>query len=132
MVLQDADTTSWTCEPPLPARDRLSTATYAAWRANGLDHHVGRRLATLLRRAGLVDVELEPDVRVLRHGRPLQRQLLAFARLFRDRALTAGGLSAAELDGLVDEVGRRLAGPAIDVVHLAVLRAWGRRPTRRV
>jgi hypothetical protein len=63
VVLQDADTTSWTCEPPLPARDRLSTATYAAWRANGLDHHVGRRLATLLRRAGLVDVELEPDVR---------------------------------------------------------------------
>lgn len=128
VVLQDADVATWTCEPPLPAWDRLRGAVVAAWEANGLDRHVGRRLGTLLRRAGVVDVELEADVRVLRHGHPLQRQLLAFAQLFRDRVLAAGALSAAELDDLLDATGAHLADPATDVVHLTQFRAWGRRP----
>jgi ubiquinone/menaquinone biosynthesis C-methylase UbiE len=128
VVLQDADVTTWGCEPPLPAWDRLRAAVYAAWQANGLDRHVGRRLAALLRGAGLVDVELEADLRVFRHGHPLQRQLLAFAQLFRERVLAAGGLSAAELDGLLDEVGAHFADPATHVVHFTLFRAWGRRP----
>jgi SAM-dependent methyltransferase len=128
VVLQDADVTTWHCEPPLPAWDRLRSAVFAAWEASGLDRHVGRRLGTLLHGAGLVDVELEADLRVLRHGHPLQRQLLAFAELFRDRVLAAGGLSASELDDLLDEVGAHLADPATAVVHVTIFQAWGRRP----
>ena len=42
-----------------PAWDRLREVVFAAWRSYGLDGAIGRRLGTLLRGAGLVDVPIE-------------------------------------------------------------------------
>ena len=47
------------CEPPHPAWEALVSAFLLIWRANGLNPLIEHRLPTLLRAAGLIDVEVE-------------------------------------------------------------------------
>jgi ubiquinone/menaquinone biosynthesis C-methylase UbiE len=128
VALQDGDVSTFACEPPHPAWDRLRSAVFAAWRSYGLDGEVGRRLGTLLRGAGLVDVQTTRTLHLFRSRDPAQRMLLAFAQRMRPRVLEANGLSDAELDALLGEVGAHLDDPAAIVTHFALYQAWGRRP----
>jgi ubiquinone/menaquinone biosynthesis C-methylase UbiE len=129
VALQDADGSTWTCEPPHPAWDRLAAAVFEAWQANGLDREIGRRLGTMLRAAGLVDVEVSPNLHLFRAGHPSQRLMLTMAERFRPRVLAAGAFTTeAELDAVLGEVAAHLDDPATAVVHYAFWQAWGRRP----
>jgi hypothetical protein len=128
VALEDGDVTTFACEPEHPAWDRLREVVFAAWRSYGLDGAIGRRLGTLLRGAGLVDVRIEAHLHVFRSGDPAQRMLLAFAQRLRPRVLEVTGLPDAELDALLAEVDAHLADPATTVTHFALYQAWGRRP----
>jgi hypothetical protein len=101
---------------------------FAAWRSYRLDGEVGRRLGTLLRGAGLVDVQTTGTLHLFHSGDPAQRMLLAFAQRMRPRVLEVNGLSDTELDALLAEVGGHLDDPATTVTHFALYQAWGRRP----
>jgi hypothetical protein len=128
VVLQDADASTWTCDPPHPAWQRLRDAVFQAWQANGLDREVGRRLGTMLRAAGLVDVQVVPNLFVFHRDALDQRLMLTFTERFRDRIVEAGGFTGDELDALVDEVAAHLDDAATAVTHYALYQAWGRRP----
>ena len=58
----EPDTEHVLCYPPHPAFDRLSEVFTAAFRRNGADPWIGRRVPELFRQAGLDDVQVEARV----------------------------------------------------------------------
>jgi SAM-dependent methyltransferase len=125
VVLQDMDWVSWTCQPAHPAWGLLATAAAQAWAGNV---YVGRRLPDLLRRSGLVDVEVDAHVRTWRTGDPCQSLLLRFAESYRDRILDDGLLTEAEFDACVRGLTAHLAHPNTFTLYATLFQAWGRKP----
>lgn len=128
VALQEVDWISWTCEPPHPAWDRLLTALVGAWRAARLDPFIGRRLAGILTRAGLRDVDIAAHSHLWRAGDPYQTLLLKFIGIFQDRILEHGLLSIDELSRLTAELSAHLAQPETFVIYALFFQAWGRKP----
>jgi hypothetical protein len=58
----EPDTEHGRCYPPHPAFDRLCDIFTVAFRRNGADPWIGRRVPELFRRAGLEDVQVEARV----------------------------------------------------------------------
>jgi hypothetical protein len=104
-----------------PRLDRLRDAVSALRSAAGLDVCIGRRLPSLLRAAGLVDVTL----RLWRAGDPYQSLLLTFVGIHRDRLIESGLLAAEELDALAAGLADHLARPDTFVVYTPLFQAWG-------
>jgi SAM-dependent methyltransferase len=125
VAVQDVDWLSWTCVPAHPDWPRLQAALAAVWSG---DVYLGRTLPALLRAAGLVDVQVQAHLRVLRPDEPYHRLLLRFAEIHRDRILDAGGLTGTELDGCVRRLGAHLDHPDTFTVYAAFFQAWGRCP----
>lgn len=125
VAVQDVDWISWTCEPAHPDWPRLANAAAAAWSG---DVHIGRRLPTMLRAAGLVEVQVVAHIRVFRPGEPYHQLLPRFVEIHRDRILAAGALSAAELDDGVLRLGAHLAHPDTFTLYSTFFQAWGRKP----
>src|SRR5262245_20808631 len=82
VALEDVDVSSWICEPPHPAWERLFNAVETVYARDGKDLRIGRRLPGLLRAAGLVNVGCKPHARVNGPGDFHQQQLLVFVKLF--------------------------------------------------
>jgi SAM-dependent methyltransferase len=125
---QEVDTVSWLCEPPHPAWDRLLGAWKIIGSDLGKDLFIGRRLPTLLKGAGLVDVGTRVHALVYRGDHPYKMHLLWFIALGRDRILEKGLFSPAELAELVDGLRRHLEQPDTLVLAHLLFQAWGRRP----
>lgn len=128
VAVQDLDWVSWLCEPPHPAWDKLVSATAAVRQAHGLDVHIGRRLPALLRRVGLVDVEVKAFAPVWRPGDLYQNLLIGFAELHRDKIVAAGLLGDEEMTALGAALREHLDHPDTLVVHPLLVQAWGRKP----
>jgi SAM-dependent methyltransferase len=129
VATQEVDWISWTCEPPHPAWDRLLRANEAVWNGRGMDVRIGRRLPSLLRAAGLVDVEFTVHARAWRPGDLHQTLLLAFTRLNRSEIVTRGLLAEAELARAMAELEAHLAAPGTLVLFALFCQAWGRKPS---
>jgi SAM-dependent methyltransferase len=125
VVVQEVDWLSWQCEPGLPAWAALRDVLLDLWHSRGLDPEIGRRLPTLLRSAGLCEVDATARAGIDGAGHPYRRLILTFADRFRDRIVDAGLASADELDALVAAVDRHLADPATVVVRAMTVQAWG-------
>lgn len=132
VALQEVDWVSWVCEPPHPAWDRLMAAITSVWGKAGLDPFIGRRLAGMLRAAGLVGVEAKAHAYVWRPGDLYQTLLITFAGIARERILAAGELAEVELDRLLAELTEHLAHPGTSVVYALFFQAWGRKPVGTV
>jgi ubiquinone/menaquinone biosynthesis C-methylase UbiE len=128
VALQDFDAVSWLCEPPHPAWERLMTPFAAAWRAAGLDLTRSRTLPAMLRRAGLVDVEVDVHVHGASAG---DRSAMLFPHLlglFRERILALDALTEAELDDCLGALTSHLEQPGTFTIHPTLIQAWGRKP----
>jgi SAM-dependent methyltransferase len=125
VAVQDVDWMTWTCLPEHPDWNLLRAASAAVWSG---DVHLGRRLPTLLREAGLVDVEVVPHLRVFRPGEPYHRLLVRFVALHRARILDHGSTPAAEVDAAVARLEEHLDDPSTVVLYATFFQAWGRRP----
>jgi SAM-dependent methyltransferase len=116
------------CHPPHPAWDRLVEISAAAYRADGAELRIGRRVPGLFRLAGLTDVAAEAHAELYPPGHSRRTVRLELVRSMRAKIVERGIASERELDELDRVLRVHLDDPATLVIpHLFIL-AWGRKP----
>jgi SAM-dependent methyltransferase len=128
VAVQEPDTSSWSCQPPHAAWDRLTDTVRAAFRLGGGDLDAGRRTFGLLRAAGVEDLRLRAAVVGLKDRNPYLRLPAMFATSLRPRILEGGLLTAADLDELIAAVEAIADDPARTGLSYVVTQVWGRTP----
>ena len=124
----EPDTEHALCYPPHPAFDRLRDIFTAAFRRNGADPWIGRRVPELFRQAGLQDVEVEARVQMYPPGNSRRTIRLDLVRSMRPQVLEMGLATAAELDELDAAARAHLDNPHTIVMSGLLFLTWGRKP----
>jgi SAM-dependent methyltransferase len=127
VAVQEIDQQSFLCEPPHPAWDQLLAAFRTFVARVGADLFVGRKLASLLRAAGLQDVEVEVGVRLDGPNEPHRMTLPGLIASIRTPLVGQGIVEEAELTRLLGELQTHLADPTTLVVRELFWQAWGRK-----
>jgi ubiquinone/menaquinone biosynthesis C-methylase UbiE len=128
VALHEADWDAHVCDPPLPAWDRLKQALVCYSEAKGIDLYVARRIARMLRNAGLVDVQVNPLIHIYGPDHSRRPIFSQFANNLRDRIVAEGLLSQAEFAECISSVECHLAKPETLVISHLFIQAWGRKP----
>jgi SAM-dependent methyltransferase len=125
----EADCSSHICYPANAAWERLADTFLDAFRLDGADPDLGRRLAELFRAAGLVDVGVEAraDMYPIGHSRRTVR--LDIMQNMRSKVLERELLTERELDELDRAARAHLADPGTVIMPCLYFLAWGRKPT---
>ncbi|MEV0385757.1 chorismate pyruvate-lyase family protein [Nonomuraea sp. NPDC050643] len=126
IAAQEFDWASWQCDPPHPAWDRLKTVIAEVF---GGDVHIGARLPTLFREAGVARVHMAAHAFYWRPGDRYQTLLLHFAELFAHR-ITANGTPPDALQALTHALREHLTHPDTVVREALLVQAWGRTAER--
>jgi SAM-dependent methyltransferase len=124
----EPDTEHALCYPPHPAFDRLRDNFTEAFRRNGADPRIGRRVPELLRQAGLQEVAVEARVQMYRPGNTRRTVRLDLVRAMRPQVLEMRLASAAELDELDAAARAHLTDPHTIVMSGLLFLTWGRKP----
>jgi SAM-dependent methyltransferase len=128
VALHEADWIAHVCDPPIPAWDRLRQALDTYSEAKGMDLYIGRRIARILRNAGLVDVRVNPLIHIYGPDHSRRPIFLQFVNNLRDRIVSEGLISQGEFAESIAAVERHLAEPETLVVSHLFIQAWGRKP----
>lgn len=128
LAIQEPDSHSWNCYPPIPAWERLVGAILTAFRMGGGDFNAGQRTFHMLRDAGLSDVGIRAAVLALSDNHPYMQSPLQFATSLRQRMLQQDGMSAELLDSLVADVRRAIDDPATFITTFTVTQVRGKVP----
>lgn len=131
VALHEADWVAHVCDPPLPAWEGLTRALEAYSKAKGIDLYIGRRLARILRNAGLIDVRVNPLIHVYGPDNSRRPILLQFANNLRDRIVAEGLISEVEFAEAVESLEHHLDDPETLVVSHLFIQAWGWKPWAR-
>jgi len=126
VAVQEPDASAWNCDPPHPAFDILRGAILSAYRRTGKDFSIGRRIARMLRDAGLHDVQVRPTARATEAGEYYQTFLLTIAGLVRDVIVQAGELTADEFESYTAALRAHLDAPGTITCQPVMWQAWGR------
>jgi ubiquinone/menaquinone biosynthesis C-methylase UbiE len=126
----EPDTEHALCYPAHPAFDRLRDIFTAAFRRNGADPWIGRRVPELLRQAGLDQVEVEARVQMYPPGNSRRTVRLDLVRAMRPQVVQMGLASEAELDELDAAARPHLQDPRTVVMSGLLFLTWGRKPDR--
>ena len=124
----EPDTEHALCYPPHPAFDRLQDIFTIAFRRNGADPWIGRRVPELFRQAGLEQVEVEARVQMYPHGNSRRTIRLDLVCSMRPQVLEMCLATAAELDELDDAARAHLNDPRTVVMSGLLFLTWGRKP----
>jgi SAM-dependent methyltransferase len=128
VACMEPDTEHALCYPPHPAFDRLHDIFTVAFRRNGGNPWIGRRVPELLRRAGLEQVEVEARVQMYPHGNSRRTIRLDLVQSMRPQVLEMGLATAAELDELDAAARAHLDDPHTVVMSGLLFLTWGRKP----
>jgi SAM-dependent methyltransferase len=128
VAFHEADWALHVCDPPLPAWTRLMEVLEAYSRSNGIDLFIGRRLPRLLRRAGLLDVQVTPLVHVYPAGHPRRTIMLDFVENLSERILAQQLVGGRELGDLKLALRNHIEDPETLIVSHLFLQVWGRKP----
>jgi ubiquinone/menaquinone biosynthesis C-methylase UbiE len=128
IALQEPDSSGWVCDPPHPAWDPMVAELLATYRRNGKNFDMGRRIARLLREAGLASVKVRATARVTQPGDYYQTFLLTLTGLVRDQIITGGRLTAADFDAQAESLRAHLAQPGALTGQPTMWQAWGIKP----
>jgi ubiquinone/menaquinone biosynthesis C-methylase UbiE len=128
IAVQEPDATSWHCVPSHPAWDQLKEAILAAFARGGGDFNAGQRTYSLLRHAGLQDIQLRAAVVALPPQHPYLRLPIQFATSLRQRILDGGFLAEAELNATMAACERMAQDPETIGLTFIVTQVWGRKP----
>jgi ubiquinone/menaquinone biosynthesis C-methylase UbiE len=126
----EPDTEHALCYPPHPAFDRLRDIFTVAFRRNGADPWIGRRVPELFRQAGLEQVEAEARVQMYPHGNSRRTIRLDLVQSMRPQVLEMGLATATELDDLDAAARAHLDNPHTVVMSGLLFLTWGRKPDR--
>jgi ubiquinone/menaquinone biosynthesis C-methylase UbiE len=129
VAVQEPDASAWNCDPPHPAFDTLRGAILSAYRRTGKDFSIGRRIARMLKDAGLDDVHVRPTARVTHAGEYYQTFLLTVAGLVRDVIVQAGELTGDEFESYTAALRAHLEAPGTITCQPVMWQAWGRATT---
>jgi SAM-dependent methyltransferase len=129
VLLQEPDLGALIYYPPNPALDRMAELLQTVFGRDGADRRIGRRLPTLLREAGLVDIGVEARADIYPLGHSRRTILPDLVQSLRPIILTEGFLAEADLDDLDKAVRRHLDNPDVLVLPNFFFLAWGRRPS---
>lgn len=132
VVGDEADAIHHVCYPPHPAWDRLADTFLAAFRVDGADPALGRRLPELYREAGLVDVGVEARADVYPAGHPRRTVRLDIVQSMRSKIIEQELLSEHELDELDRSARAHLADAETVIMSTLYFLVWARRPNERV
>lgn len=124
----EPDTEYALCYPAHPAFDRLSELFHAAFRRNGADPFIGRRLTELYREAGLEVIGVEVRAPIHPAGDTRRTIRLDLVSSMRPMILELGLAEERELDELDRTVREHLANPNTLMMPSLYFLAWGRRP----
>ncbi|MGO8956619.1 MAG: methyltransferase domain-containing protein [Streptosporangiaceae bacterium] len=124
----EPDTEHTLCYPPDPAFHRLCEIFTVAFRRNGADPWIGRRVPELFRQAGLADVGVEAKAQLYPPGNSRRTLRLDLVRSMRPQVLEMGLASAAELDELDTAARAHLEDPRTVVIYGLLFLTWGRKP----
>ena len=116
------------CYPPHSAFDRLCEIFTVAFRRNGADPWIGRRVPELFRQAGLENVQAEARVQMYPPGNSRRTIRLDLVRSIRSHVLEMNLASAAELDELDTAARAHLEDPHTVVISGLLFLTWGRKP----
>jgi SAM-dependent methyltransferase len=116
------------CYPPHPALQRLCALLAAAYRYDGTDGRVGRRLPHLLATAGMANIAVEARAPIYPPGHPQRTLCPDLVRNLRSSILRCGLIGARELDRLDDAARRHLDDPETLSVPVTYFVAWARKP----
>lgn len=128
VALYEGDWVGVFCEPPSGAWNRLSHLCLEYASINGIDLCVGRKIPRLLREAGLIDVDVEPFIRMTPPGHMHRTLLPCFVENLRERILTQGIVTDNELSDLLNHLRDHLDDPDTLVLGGLFFKAWGRHP----
>ena len=124
----EPDTEHGRCHPPHPAFDRLCDIFTVAFRRNGADPWIGRRVPALFRQAGLEDIQVEARVQMYPPGNSRRTIRPDLVRAMRPQVLDMGLASATELDELDTAARAHLQDPHTIVISGLLFLTWGRKP----
>jgi ubiquinone/menaquinone biosynthesis C-methylase UbiE len=125
----EPDTEYSVCYPAHPAFDRICELFHAAFRRNGADPFIGRRLTELYREAGLNDIAVEVRAPIHPAGDTRRTIRLDLVRSMRAMILERGLAEERELDELDRMAREHLANPDTLVMPCLYFLTWGRKPT---
>jgi len=128
VALHEADWSAHVCDPPLPAWDRLKQALVSYSEAKGIDLYIGRRIARMLRNAGLMDVQVNPLIHIYGPDHSRRPIFLQFVNNLHERIVAEGLISEAEFTECIASLERHLGEPETLVVSHLFIQAWGRKP----
>ena len=126
----EPDTEHALCYPPHPAFDRLRDIFTVAFRRNGADPWIGRRVPELFRQAGLEQVEAEARAQMYPHGNSRRTIRLDLVQSMRPQVLEMGLATATELADLDAAARAHLDNPHTVVMSGLLFLTWGRKPDR--
>jgi ubiquinone/menaquinone biosynthesis C-methylase UbiE len=124
----EPDTEAAICYPPHPAFDRLCEIFTGAFKRNGADPHIGRRMAELYREAGLEDVTVEARAGVYPAGHSRRTIRADLVRAMRPQIVDMGLADERELDELDGAARTHFEDPDTVVMPSLMFLAWGRKP----
>jgi ubiquinone/menaquinone biosynthesis C-methylase UbiE len=127
----EADGELQVCYPPHESWDQLRTVLHDAYRSEGADLFVGRKLSAMLRGAGLTEVGTEARADVYPAGHPRRTILPDLVRSMREKVVQQGIVAADELGRLDGAVRDHLADPETLTMSCLYFLAWGRKPLDR-
>jgi ubiquinone/menaquinone biosynthesis C-methylase UbiE len=128
VAVAEPDTEHVLCYPPLPAFDRVGEIFRVAFRRNGADPAIGRRVPELFRQAGLTDVGVESRTQMYPPGNTRRTVLLDLVRAMRPQIVEMGLASEEELDELDTTIRPHLEDPRTVVMSGLLFLVWGRKP----
>jgi len=128
VALQEPDSSAWVCDPPHPAWDLLRTELVGAYRRSGKNFDMGRRIARLLRDAGLADVKVRATARVTHAGDYYQSFLLMLTSLVKAQIIAGQRVSDAEFDAQAASLRAHLQQPGTLTCQPTLWQSWGTKP----
>jgi len=131
VAVQDLDWISWTCEPPHPAWDRLISILTAVRRARGLDVFIGRRVPGMLRRLGLIDLQMKAFAPIWRAGDLHHDLPIVFAGIHKQEIIEGRLCTEDELADLTHALSDHLSHPDTFVIYSLLFQTWGTTPVQK-